>query len=776
MSQAASNYTVTRSATGGVTLSGEMSDKAIHSFCSAVGWVEDNHTSGAAQSQAPRFVFRGLRANECLDGATRPWQLAPEPPRREGLRAKGSTPVGLTRALEEGSALSNEFIHCTVSPVAAVFYASAFHTMGTCARVVKIDLEAISSESVIDVSSMDGCRGRGIPSRSIAEKFAVAHEVVLLSDPVPPTAIVAVYDVSWVRDLPRGERQTCSLHAYTEKIPKLLLSEIKAWTGPIRVKDLPDWHSLFALPLKHLWRAENSRQLHMYGPPAVAPLLETAQFAYFPAGFAEGVMDALDERQRHWLLQHGFQRETQVWDDHENRWVQLHPHARVHIDGEKPIPPALLMDPSFGALHVEMAVEIQASLLINRRWHDGESRESHVSRKCDGEGGDEWARQFLKGCKILEEEYSEDELLRKIRLASISAVRSLGFVCHVDSDSSVPAAAVPSMVSSSAPASIISSTPSNTPHDSGFEAGSRVQLNGLQNAAHLNGRNAHVLHFVESAGRYAVQLELARRGEKPSFKAKPANLQALAPLPRTAAELQKLVDATEDGGVVSMPAGRFVGAKLEIKRAMTIQGQGPTATVITFPLLVGNGASGALLHLSNFGVDGASLTVGATAIQRAHLFKVNVSLQSTNDDALVLNQIGQGYARDRVLVEDCEVRGGGDGVMINASGVRLLRCRIIGAYSRGIFANPDFVIEDSTVNGCGGYGMKIRGGCERRGRNNIQPGPWDGHMEFGLNDDEEDEIGPHGFTHEEEMELLSQGVKPWDDDAHAVLAALNGEY
>ena len=122
--------------------------------------------------------------------------------------------------------------------------------------------------------------------------------------------------------------------------------------------------------------------------------------------------------------------------------------------------------------------------------------------------------------------------------------------------------------------------------------------------------------------------------------------------------------------------------------------------------------------------------------------------------------------------------------MINASGVRLLRCRIIGAYSRGIFANPDFVIEDSTVQGCGGYGMKIRGGCERRGRNNIQPGPWDGHMEFGWDDgddehenyDDEDDVGPYGFTQEEEMELLSQGVKPWDDDAHAVLAALNGEY
>ena len=43
-------------------------------------------------------------------------------------------------------------------------------------------------------------------------------------------------------------------------------------------------------------------------------------------------------------------------------------------------------------------------------------------------------------------------------------------------------------------------------------------------------------------------------------------------------------------------------------------------------------------------------------------------------------------------------------------------------------------------------------------------------------EDDEDEIGPYGFTHEEEMELLSQGVKPWEDDAHAVLDALRGDY
>ena len=38
-----------------------------------------------------------------------------------------------------------------------------------------------------------------------------------------------------------------------------------------------------------------------------------------------------------------------------------------------------------------------------------------------------------------------------------------------------------------------------------------------------------------------------------------------------------------------------------------------------------------------------------------------------------------------------------------------------------------------------------------------------------------DEMGSYGFTQDEEMELLSQGVKPWDEDARDVLAALNGD-
>lgn len=42
--------------------------------------------------------------------------------------------------------------------------------------------------------------------------------------------------------------------------------------------------------------------------------------------------------------------------------------------------------------------------------------------------------------------------------------------------------------------------------------------------------------------------------------------------------------------------------------------------------------------------------------------------------------------------------------------------------------------------------------------------------------DDDEPVGPFGFSAADEEELLCQGVKPWDDDAPAVLAALNGDY
>ena len=40
-------------------------------------------------------------------------------------------------------------------------------------------------------------------------------------------------------------------------------------------------------------------------------------------------------------------------------------------------------------------------------------------------------------------------------------------------------------------------------------------------------------------------------------------------------------------------------------------------------------------------------------------------------------------------------------------------------------------------------------------------------------EDEEDDGGCFGFSGADVEDLLAQGVKPWDDDAGAVLAAIN---
>lgn len=77
----------------------------------------------------------------------------------------------------------------------------------------------------------------------------------------------------------------------------------------------------------------------------------------------------------------------------------------------------------------------------------------------------------------------------------------------------------------------------------------------------------------------------------------------------------------------------------------------------------------------------------------------------------------------------------------------------------------------------------------RGGRGGRRGGRRGGHAEAlapdlifdGDDDDFEDYIedllsGSHGYTQSQVEMLLCQGVKPWDDDADAVLAALDGEY
>lgn len=79
----------------------------------------------------------------------------------------------------------------------------------------------------------------------------------------------------------------------------------------------------------------------------------------------------------------------------------------------------------------------------------------------------------------------------------------------------------------------------------------------------------------------------------------------------------------------------------------------------------------------------------------------------------------------RVLLERCNVFGGSDGVHVDCPEVLIKNSKILGAASRGMFVSDDCTVENVTIQHCGGYGMKTRGGVTRKGKNSIQAGPWD---------------------------------------------------
>ena len=198
--------------------------------------------------------------------------------------------------------------------------------------------------------------------------------------------------------------------------------------------------------------------------------------------------------------------------------------------------------------------------------------------------------------------------------------------------------------------------------------------------------------------------------------------------------LQRCVDQAPSGTVVRIPEGEWSSDNavgLVIKSAITLEGSGYD-TVLNFPVTVDPCVEGKLLKLSCFTVKNAQMKIAGKNIDQVWLKRVQTSLDPrTGNDALVLNRTSTNRAA-KILVEDCKVIGGSDGLGIYASNkVHLKKCQILNSGNRGIFANPCFTIEDSVVRGHASYGMKTRGGCMRVGSNDIQPGPWDGGGGYG---------------------------------------------
>ena len=322
-----------------------------------------------------------------------------------------------------------------------------------------------------------------------------------------------------------------------------------------------------------------------------------------------------------------------------------------------------------------------------------------------------------------------------------------------------------------------------------LQIGARVRIHGLKNAAQFNGRYGTIQSLDDSSGRFGVRLEMYLVAElPPACKAlKPANLEPVSG-PRSQrggslAALQDRLDAAPAESLIFIGSGVW-GDKdgaLHVRKGVSLLGDGPSRTILDCNLLVSGAVEGDTLSLSQFQVRGRA-EIGGSFTNRVVLEHLEIACSSIREDALVLSA-------GRVIISECVVRGGADGVFFSDGECELHNCLVEQAASRGIFSNVDFIIKNSTVRNCGSYGIKARGGYTRRGNCTIQPGPWDdGGMSamcgggnpldgygYAVNPPS-DEGGMCGFTASEVNELLCQGVKPWDDDAGAVMAALSGDY
>ena len=189
--------------------------------------------------------------------------------------------------------------------------------------------------------------------------------------------------------------------------------------------------------------------------------------------------------------------------------------------------------------------------------------------------------------------------------------------------------------------------------------------------------------------------------------------------------IQSSIDDANCGDVLVLEDGTYEGNEvLRIHKPITLLGQGKDKTKLACSELkveAGNDAS-----FSKYSVTIADFEAANASIENKNYKAVNVCgikfagpIGSRNDAVITGQQAG------KILFLDCDIIGGADSLCIGGDGVHIKHTVIKDAQCRGIFSgHSSFIIEDSTIYNCGGYGIKGRAGWTEKGKNKIQPGPW----------------------------------------------------
>ena len=197
----------------------------------------------------------------------------------------------------------------------------------------------------------------------------------------------------------------------------------------------------------------------------------------------------------------------------------------------------------------------------------------------------------------------------------------------------------------------------------------------------------------------------------------------------TISSVQAAIDGASPGDAVVLKEGTYESA--ESRTTLTINKPlfliGPLRGMDSVKLecdieIKASGStsdSAAVVNLADFEVSGTGNLMSNT-YKAVNLYNIRIRCpKEARDDAF-----STGDLTGKCLFLDCEINGGSDGVFIGGTGVHLKRTEIRLAQNRGIFSRRHFVIEDCTIDCCGGYGIKGTGGWREKGHNDIQPGPW----------------------------------------------------
>jgi hypothetical protein len=185
--------------------------------------------------------------------------------------------------------------------------------------------------------------------------------------------------------------------------------------------------------------------------------------------------------------------------------------------------------------------------------------------------------------------------------------------------------------------------------------------------------------------------------------------------------IQAAIEEAASGATVVIPAGEYT-ENVTTDKPLQLIGAGRMDSVkINGNLtLMPNGSDNGVAYVARLTVQGC-VDVQETTYKDIIFLSVEVKCpRERNDDAFTVNCNG------KITLNCCEIVGGSDGLSIinHATKMHLRSTDIQFAGSRGIFANPGFVIQDSAVYSCGAYGIKGRSGWTEKGENEIQPGPW----------------------------------------------------